>query len=204
MLNKHENAADIFAGYLRRSGEFNSVQQSAEYPDAKTASQSHLRRDGDVASRSGRTGESSLLDVEQSHADSIKSWIEGGCDASGLDALGDTPMHNAVNMGSLGVFRRRFDFVSERYFIMEPQEQRSRMILPLTHRRGVNDITPLHYAAMNGDEELLELLLKHGADIGALNSKVGWMPLHYAPMSGEPPSWSCSLQRPRSSHGWTT
>jgi ankyrin repeat protein len=34
-------------------------------------------------------------------------------------------------------------------------------------QRGVNDYTPLHWAAGDGDEGAVELLFAHGADAGA-------------------------------------
>ena len=34
-------------------------------------------------------------------------------------------------------------------------------------QRGVNDYTPLHYAAARNDAKLIELLLAHGADPNA-------------------------------------
>jgi ankyrin repeat protein len=35
------------------------------------------------------------------------------------------------------------------------------------HSRGVNDYTPLHFAALQDDAEAIEILLQHGADPGA-------------------------------------
>src|SRR5262245_50943132 len=42
---------------------------------------------------------------------------------------------------------------------------------------------PLHYAVFNGDEDSVELLLKHGADVNAIAAN-GWTPLHIACAKG--------------------
>ena len=45
--------------------------------------------------------------------------------------------------------------------------------------RDVNDKTPLHYAALNGADEVFQMLVEEKADIDALDA-VGATPLHFA------------------------
>jgi ankyrin repeat protein len=49
-------------------------------------------------------------------------------------------------------------------------------------------VTPLHLACKDGDEEVVELLLKHGADPNFTNDYCyrHWTPLHYACLSERP------------------
>ena len=48
---------------------------------------------------------------------------------------------------------------------------------------GYGDM-PLHWAAMNGHKDMVELLLANNAGINATNF-VGWTPLHYAAAGGQ-------------------
>ena len=45
--------------------------------------------------------------------------------------------------------------------------------------RCFSDKTPLHYAALNGADEVFQLLVENKADIDALDA-VGATPLHFA------------------------
>ena len=45
--------------------------------------------------------------------------------------------------------------------------------------RDDNDKTPLHYAALNGADEVFQLLVDNKADLDALDG-VGATPLHFA------------------------
>ena len=45
--------------------------------------------------------------------------------------------------------------------------------------RDINDKTPLHYAALNGADDVFQLLVENKADIDALDA-VGATPLHFA------------------------
>jgi ankyrin repeat protein len=51
------------------------------------------------------------------------------------------------------------------------------------NRRNGRGESPLHCAAMSGDNEVVELLLDHGADIKARDGE-GWTPLHAATGDG--------------------
>lgn len=100
--------------------------------------------------------------------DVIELLLGTGCaldGADGRDELGRTPLHWACATGKLRVAE-----------------------LLLTRRRGpiadVNAVelrnkTSLHIAAAHGREDIVQLLLKHGADIEA-RSDGGWTPLHNA------------------------
>ena len=44
--------------------------------------------------------------------------------------------------------------------------------------------TPLHYAAVEGNKEVVELLITKGADVNAKDDQSGETPLHFAAFSG--------------------
>jgi cytohesin len=47
-------------------------------------------------------------------------------------------------------------------------------------------MTPLHYVAFNGNNDVVELLLANHADVNTHESDFGWTPLHYAAYKGHP------------------
>lgn len=51
--------------------------------------------------------------------------------------------------------------------------------------RDEQHCTPLHLACRKGSQECLELLLRQGANINALDNRK-WTPLHYAAYNGHP------------------
>jgi len=82
----------------------------------------------------------------------IRTLLELGAEPNYPDAAGFPALIAALSTGRL-----------DRLAIVE---------LLLAHRadieqRGINDYTPLHYAAATDDPEAIELLLAHGADPGA-------------------------------------
>lgn len=79
---------------------------------------------------------------------------------------GNTAMHIAARMGFISIV-----------------EHLLRVETGLLEVKGSDGLTPLHYAAMNGHEEVVALLVNTGANAEA-KDLFGWMPLHYAAGSG--------------------
>jgi ankyrin repeat protein len=50
-------------------------------------------------------------------------------------------------------------------------------------RRKPGEITPLHFAARDGETEMVEFLLARGVDVNAATDH-GWTPLHFAAAQG--------------------
>ena len=73
-------------------------------------------------------------------------------------------------------------------------------------------LTPLHQAAYWGETEIVDLLIKAGANVNAENKGRGWTPLHSAAVSGGMRSRKDVIdllrkagaeETPKDKHGWT-
>jgi hypothetical protein len=73
--------------------------------------------------------------------------------------------------------------------------------------KGGREVTPVHAAASEGHEDILSLLLEHGADLDG-KGIIGQSPLHRASMEGALEAGKCLLDRgadinAQNDHGWT-
>lgn len=94
----------------------------------------------------------------------IRGLLARGFDANTLDPQGLHGLHIALREPSLKAAQVLIDW-------------------PKTDVNSVNlkDESPLMLAALKGEQEIAEKLIKKGADI----NKTGWTPLHYAASSGQ-------------------
>ena len=82
----------------------------------------------------------------EGNTDMVALLIARGADVMATNALGDTPLHSAVEHEYIDIAKI---LLSENVDINAKD-----------HKTGA---TPLHYTAFNGDKQLMELLIAHGA-----------------------------------------
>lgn len=101
--------------------------------------------------------------IKQDDAGKIKELLTRGFDANTIDPKGQHGLYLALR---------------------EPSPKAAQVLLdwPKTNVNVLNakDESPLMMAALKGQQELADRLIKKGADI----NKTGWTPLHYAASSG--------------------
>src|SRR2546425_1561281 len=92
----------------------------------------------------------------------VRALLGAGVDANIRDALGATPLHDAVWNGYIEVARVLLEFRAD-----------------VNARHTEAGSTPLHYAVIKNEREIAELLLEHGADVRA-TYRSGETALHLA------------------------
>lgn len=102
--------------------------------------------------------------VKRDDAQAVRQLLARGFDANTLDPQGQSGMASALR---------------------EPSEKVARLLIdwPKTdlNAQSAQGETPLMLAAIKGEFELVEKLIKKGADV----NKTGWTPLHYAATTGQ-------------------
>ena len=101
--------------------------------------------------------------LQRDDAATVKSLLARGFDANTLDPKGLHGLYLALREPSVKVAQVLVDW-------------------PKTNVNALNtkDESPLMMAALRGQQEIAEKLIKKGADV----NKTGWAPLHYAASSG--------------------
>jgi ankyrin repeat domain-containing protein 50 len=133
--------------------------------------------------------------VMEGHTKAAIALLTHGADVDGKDHIGYSPLHHAAETGKMWMVQLLFLFGAQ----ASPRDERGVTPLHLaalhSHTRIAEFLvdkgaevevstmydlrTPLHWAAWNESKPLLELFLKHGANINAQNSE-GETALHYA------------------------
>jgi ankyrin repeat protein len=118
------------------------------------------------------------LAVIRNHTSTVSKLLENGADVNTANRSGLTPLHSAVEKKYLNVVKE----------LLAAKAQVNTLAWPDPHILfreigTVCSMTPLHTAALNGDEEILKELLAHGVDSNAENSH-GATPLSIAVFKG--------------------
>ena len=102
--------------------------------------------------------------IKQDNDLAIRNLLSRGFDPNTKDEKGTPGLYMALQEGSLKVARVLIDSPK-----LKPES------------RNASDESPLMMAAFKGYLDLVEILIKKGADV----NKPGWAPLHYAATSGQ-------------------
>lgn len=138
------------------------------------------------------------LAAERGNEDLVRCLLRHQADPNMPCHNGRTALHQGAWAGSRGVVKLLLDGqgeagVQDKYNNTALHIAAERGFEPVVvellskgnvEARGWNDLTPLHYAALNGHEKVVELLVQNGADVNARDNKVGWAPLHLAAING--------------------
>jgi len=131
-----------------RGGRFHELQTALDAP-------------ADFPNTPGPLGMGNLLGYAIYHApiEFIRELIDAGADVNYTALDGFPALIAAISATPCPGYNRRTD----RYELITLLLERGADI----ERRGLNDCTPLHWAAATGERRVVELLLAHGADVFA-------------------------------------
>ena len=116
-----------------------------------------------------RTGYQEPPPTEEEHATLVRLLLEHGADPNAVDARGNTPLYWALVEGQPGCLDA----------LIEHGAALDQLILAQALDGAVIETLPLHRAAMQGDAELVRVLLRHGAAPSRKDTH-GKTPLQYA------------------------
>ena len=101
--------------------------------------------------------------IKQDDASKIKELLARGFDANTIDPKGQHGLYLALREPSLKAAQALIDWPKTNVNVLNAKDE-----------------SPLMMAALKGQQELADKLIKKGADV----NKTGWTPLHYAASSG--------------------
>ena len=96
----------------------------------------------------------------------VRELLDNGVDVHQTDEEGETPLLMACRKGNYALIKMLLAYGANVNAVGGPNNK-------------TRTTTCLHYACKNQYPEIVWLLLKHGADIDAMDED-GWRPLHYA------------------------
>ena len=105
-----------------------------------------------------------FIAIKRDDPGKIKELLARGFDANTLDPHGLHGLYIAVREPSLNAAQALIDWPKTDVNLLNAKDE-----------------SPLMLAALEGQQELVEKLIKRGADV----NKTGWTPLHYAASSGQ-------------------
>jgi len=128
--------------------------------------------------------------VMQGHRDATLLLLNRGADVNATDKRGCTALYLATEAGKSELMQLLLDAGAEMDIFTASSLGKVDRVAELLETEpglarasGISGMTPLHYAAMNGDVQLTELLLGKGADTEARTEK-GETALHLAAARG--------------------
>ena len=102
----------------------------------------------------------------------FKDLVDAGANVNTRDEHGLTPLHHACR------------HKNRRWGLLAAQQL---LALPDTSVNAIDELdkrTPLHWAAKVGNNKIVALLLRHGAQINLTDGLMGWSSLHFASFFG--------------------
>lgn len=113
--------------------------------------------------------------LKKGHAELVEYFIDCGANVNQHNALGETPLHRAVDLGGAGDVASG-SVNASKGIIGDLKIVKLLLANGADPRAGDrNHVTPLHYA---NQAQIAELLIEHGAKVNALTI-TGYTPLHY-------------------------